>query len=413
MSTLPRTRTVRSCAAFGAFVITLLVSPLYAGVAAAADGGSGTEWWPGIATGIGAAAALGFALWPAWRRARRGEGEPSPPSTTDGRERAPSAPAPNTATTAGDDLRAMVAESRAQLAHIASSAGQKEARALEQVAARQIQALRSSTAAARAELERTAGEWQTKLEATATGAGDAVAAPAGRPPATAPSSTEGLRLATEAFERLRRIQRHSIEELDQARQEALNALASARDDIERAAAEQGIALEAAAEQHLAALDQTGTRWLARIEKAAKQAGGPRRRVSPPVVGIAVAVAVAVGAVALAVGGDNQRSNAGPQLRAASGEEEPPSTTTPVTTIPAAAAPVDTEDTATTVPVTAPDTTSPPATAAPQPRTVPSQPAPSPPPTVNTGPTTPAAPVVPPITFPRLSGQVCVFVPALC
>ena len=74
----------RAIAASAAITAFGVVGPWSTAIAAAADGGGGgTPWWPGVVTGIGAAAALAFALWPAWRRSRQepaGDptGEPKP-----------------------------------------------------------------------------------------------------------------------------------------------------------------------------------------------------------------------------------------------------------------------------------------------------------------------------------------------
>jgi hypothetical protein len=305
------------------------------------------------------------------------------------------------------DLRALVIESRARLEHIANQAGQHEAQVIEQISARQLQALRDAATNANAQLERLVGEWQTRLEAAAAGGGTVAATAVPAPPGTA----QAMQTAVEAFQRLRRIQQHAIVELEEARADAVTSIDSARADLERTATERSLALDAAAAELLAQLDQTGTRWLGRIEKAARQTGpgtapaaaSRRRRASPPVVGVIVACAIAVGAVAFAVAGDNAPSDAGPRLRASGVPET--TTTVPATTT----LPPETTPATTTPPSTAPQATAPRATAPPAPTTPITQP-----PVVTLAP--PALPNLPPVTVPRnpaIPDNICRLVPAVC
>jgi hypothetical protein len=392
--------THRAIAATLAITAIGVVGPGSTAIAAAADGGGGgTPWWPGVVTGIGAAAALAFALWPAWRRSRPEQA--GDPTTEPALEAAAAPPMPA-------DLRALVVESRARLERIATEAGQHEAQVIEQISARQLQALRDAATNANTQLERLVGEWQTRLEAAAAGGGTVGATAAVSAP---PGTAQAMQTAVEAFQRLRRIQQQAIAELEEARADAVTSIDSARADLERTATERSLALDAAASELLAQLDQTGTRWLGRIEKAARQNGSGtapaatsrRRRASPPVVGVIVACAIAVGAVAFAVAGDNAPSDAGPRLRA-SGVPETTTTVPATTTLPPETAPATTTPPSTAPPATAPRAPAPPAPTAPITQ----------PPVVTLAP--PALPNLPPVTFPRnpaIPDNICRLAPAVC
>jgi hypothetical protein len=316
-----------------------------------------------------------FALGPSWRGGRgtaRGVARPGYAGDSVESER-------------GLDM--VVASRRAQLERIAAESAQRQAQTLEQVTETHLRALRDSAWAARAELERVVADWEQS--------GGRAAVPARATVETA-STVEGYRKAIEAFERIRRIQQRSLEELARARAEGLEELAAAKQEVDAHAA-----------QHLARIDAAGEEWLHRLDHAGRRPRGRSRQVSPPVVGILVAVSLAVGAVVLAVAGDDRSSEAGPQLRVAAGEVDPPTTTAPPAP-PVETAPADT---------TAPAGAAPPAPEAPQPTVTPVvAPLATAPPVVQTAPPVEPQTLPPVVTFPSYVpsvSQVCAIVPSLC
>lgn len=355
---------------------------------------SGVPLWIGIATGLGAAAALGFALWPAWRRGDRA----APPAPSSDDTSAVAVPVTEAVSRRGSgidaerarELEAMFGQARALLRSTAAKTSEQQARSLERVAAQQTQAFLGSASTVRAEFAVLVREWQAELESTAESAATS------RGAQSAPQANVArLRVATEAFERLRRVEQQALQEIDASRQEGLAALETSKLEVEQLA-----------RKYTDALDEAGAQWLRTLERAGIGTGRRRRRVSPPVVGMVVAVAIVIGAAAFAVGGDNERSGAGPRLRAENGVslDPPASTVTPTTAPPTTVSPTTT-----------------PATTAPAPVTTRPSPAMSPtaPPVANTAPPTVTSP---PIQLPRapgdptsatLPGFVCAYVPSLC
>ena len=242
--------TIAASAALGAIV---LVGPALAGVAGAADGGGGgggdIPWWPGVVTGIGAAAALAFALWPARARSRR--------ARRSGKSRA-----------SFDELRQDADRGRADVERIVQDTSARELRALERAVVAEIEALRASAASARTEMDRIIEQWASGGRARRA-----------RPGRGRGGDPDAVAIAVEAFERLQRAHVRSLRARTDARAESLRAFATARQEIERVAAEAMAALDAAVARHLSSLDASGRLWSGRIEHAGERAarGSSRRR----------------------------------------------------------------------------------------------------------------------------------------